>query len=217
MRALDEDGIGFDTGFGRVPIVPAAILFDLHTATRRPTGDDGYAAARLATDGPLAEGRVGAATGAMIGVATGSPSPGGLGSWSTRIGGFTVGALAAVNAAGSVIVPGRAAASPDLHAGLPQTAGAWRGQTTLVVVATDAPLDRARCRVLAKMASAGLARTLRPAFTPFDGDVVFAMSTTDGERVGNEVLLALGDAAAQAVATAILRGAGVLDREAGAT
>lgn len=206
MRVLEEAGIGFDTGFGRVPIVPAAILFDLHTATRRPGASDGEAAARACSTEALAEGAVGAGTGARIGVATGAPREGGLGSWAIRVGAHTVGAVAAVNAAGAL-----SGDAPSLDAGLPQDAGAWRGQTTLVCVATDAPLDRGRCRVLAKMASAGLARALRPAFTPFDGDVVFAISTGDGPSVDNAALLALGDAAASAVERAIRRGAGERD------
>lgn len=213
MVQLAEEGIGFDTGFGRVPIVPAAILFDLHTATARPSAALGLQAARQASSDALPEGRVGAATGALIGVATGSPVPGGLGSTAAEVGGWTVGAVAAVNAAG-VVIDGTNAA-PDLSRGLPQQEGAWRGQTTLVAVATDAPLDRSRCRVLAKMAAAGLPRALRPAFSPFDGDVVFAISTGSGSSVDNATLLALGDAAARLVEQAIRRGAslGALDSE----
>ena len=172
----------------------------------------------------------------LVGVGTGMPSPGGLGSWALEVGGFTVGAVAAVNAVGSVVggkAPRAAAGSPGPSTaagaagpqdgagsdglpatagagsdGLPATAGQWRGQTTLVAVATDAPLDRARCRVLAKMAAAGMARALQPAFTPFDGDVVFAFSTVAGDPVDNVVLAGLGDAAATCVATAIRRAVG---------
>lgn len=204
MAQLAEEGIGFDTGYGLVPIVPAAILFDLHTATSRPGPEHGRAAARACSAEPLAQGRVGAGTGALIGVATGSPSPGGIGSAVMRVGEHHVGALAAVNAAGVLRTPG---VQPDLSAGLPQGEGAWRGQTTLVAVVTDAPLDRGRCRVLAKMAAAGMARALQPAFSPFDGDVVFGLSTAAGASVDHAALLGLGDAAAEAVEVAIRRGA----------
>jgi len=206
MAVLSQQGEGFDTGYGRVPVVPAAILFDLHTATGHPTAVHGAQAAQAATADPLTEGRVGAATGALIGVATPAPRPGALGTWARTVGEYTVGAVAAVNAAGQV-----GTGAVELGAGLPQSTGSWRGQTTLVAVVTDAPLDRARCRVLAKMACAGLARVLRPAFSPFDGDVVFAVSTGSGESIDNAVLLGLGDAAADVVSTAVLRGAGQRD------
>lgn len=204
MQVLEADGEGFDTGFGRVPIVPAAILFDLHSATARPDAAGGAAAARSASTAPLEEGRVGAAAGALVGVGSGAPRPGGLGSWASEVQRYVVGAVAAVNAVGDLLDRG-VQVDGD---GLPASAGSWRGQTTLVAVATDAPLDRARCRILAKMATAGMARALRPAFTPFDGDVVFAFSTGSGTPVDNATLAQLGDAAAEAVARAIARGVG---------
>ncbi len=207
MTVLEAAGEGFDTGHGRVPIVPAAILFDLHTATRRPDAEAGAAAARAASRAPLPEGAVGAGTGARVGVGGGAPVPGGVGSWARAVGPHQVGALAAVNAVGAVVDPatGRILAGAPDGEGLPGAAGAWRGQTTLVAVATDAPLDGPACTILARMAAAGMARALRPAFTPFDGDVVFAVSTGDGAAVDRVVLSQLGDAAAEAVATAIVR------------
>ncbi|MEQ1505762.1 MAG: P1 family peptidase [Myxococcota bacterium] len=117
----------------------------------------------------------------------------------------TVAAGAAVNAAGSIVDP----ATGAVVAGGAPLGGAidagWRGQTTLIAVVTDAPLDRDRCTVIARMASAGLARTIYPAFTPFDGDLVIAASTGAGEVVADAVVAGLGDAAARCVATAIVR------------
>jgi D-aminopeptidase len=122
--------------------------------------------------------------------------------------GWRVGACAAVNAVGAVRDPETLAwvAGGGEGTGPLLSTGDWRGQTTLVVVATDAPLGRAQVTVLAKMASAGLARTLYPAFTPFDGDVVFAATTGEGPSVDALALARLGDVAASCVARAIVRG-----------
>lgn len=209
MDVLADRGIGFDTSHGLVPIVPGAILFDLHTATARPDREAGRGAALAATADPLAEGRVGAGAGARVGLASGMPVPGGVGSLAEAVGGWTVGACVAVNAVGSVWDPEAArwvAGGPASGHEL-LSAGDWRGQTTLAIVVTDAPLDRVQATVLARMASAGMARALYPAFTPFDGDVVFAASTGAG-RVEALDLMRLGDAAARCVARAIVRGVG---------
>ena len=208
MAALEARGIGFDTGFGRVPIVPACILFDLHTGQVRPGADAGRAAAEAASAAPLEEGRVGAAAGARIGAGTDAPAPGGTGTWAMEVDGRTVGAVAAVNALGAVFDAGRRVAGGELAGGLPERVGEWRGQTTLVAVATDAPLSRGGCDVLARMASAGMARAIVPAFTPFDGDVVLAASTGAGDPVDAVALARIGHAAALCVERAIIRGAG---------
>jgi len=210
MEVLEAREIGFATPHGLVPIVPAAILYDLHTAQARPRRRSGRRAARAATTGPVAEGPVGAAAGARIGGASGNPVRGGLGSWAERMDGWTVGALAAVNALGSVRDPrtGAWVAGGSPAGEGPREVGAWRSQTTLAVVATDAPLVQGQLQVLAKMASAGLARTLFPAFTPFDGDVVFSLSTGEGEPVEPLALARLGDVAARCMERAIVRGAG---------
>jgi L-aminopeptidase/D-esterase-like protein len=207
MRLLEERGIGHRTPDALVPIV--AILYDLHSSSRRPDAAMGEDAARRADDRPLAEGRVGAATGALLGIGTGAPAPGGFGGWAAlpeETGGFTVAAGAAVNAVGSVVDP---ATGQRVAGGEPVVGriGAWRGQTTLVVVATDAPIYREGCAVIARMASAGLARALRPAFTPFDGDLVLVASTSPGPAVSPEVLASVGDYAAACVARAIVRAA----------
>lgn len=205
MAWLAERGIGFATPHGVVPIVPAAILFDLHTATRRPDAALGRAAALAASAGTLAEGRVGAGTGAQVGAASGSPAPGGFGTAAERVGEWVVGAGVAVNALGSVFDPevGRFVAGGPPTGAPP--AASLRAQTTLAIVATDAPLDRERAVVVGRMAAAGFARTLFPAFTPFDGDLVFVASTAPSGEVDPGQLAMVGDAAARAVARAIVR------------
>ncbi|MCO4744601.1 MAG: P1 family peptidase [Proteobacteria bacterium] len=205
MRTLAEQGIGFDTSNGPVPIVPAAILYDLSTGTVRPDAASGRAAAESASSRPLAEGRVGAGAGAKVGSVTGSAVPGGFGCSTYAVGEWTVGAAVAVNALGSVRDPETGA----WVAGGPPTdlrrPGSPREQTTLAVVVTDAPLDKGAATVLARMASAGLARTLYPAYTAFDGDVVFAVSPAKGPCVDPMDLTRLGHAAAIVVARAIVR------------
>lgn len=204
-RELAARGVGFPTPFGVVPIVPAAILYDLHTATARPDAAMGALASSSASRAPLPEGRVGAAAGARVGTGTGAPEPGGFGGWSEEVGGAVVAAGVAVNAFGAVVDPatGRVVAGGAPGAALgPGLAGA---QTTLAIVATDAALDREQCQVVARMAAAGMARTLYPAFSPFDGDLVFVAATGTGPRPGPDVVARLGDAAARCVATAIVR------------
>lgn len=206
MAFLEERDVGFQTPHGRVPIVPAAILFDLHSSTVRPDAAAGRAAAEAASDAPVALGRVGAAAGARVGLASGAPVPGGIGSHALPVEDFTVGVLVALNAVGSVRDPATGAwvAGGEPAGGSPPESPRWRSQTTLVIVATDAPLLQGQLEVLGKMASAGMARTLFPAFTPFDGDVVFTASTTDGEPVDAALLTRLGHAAAVGVERAIL-------------
>ncbi len=206
MGVLAEQGRGFVTQHGLVPIVPAAILYDLPVAAVRPGPDAGRAATLAASADPVPEGRVGAGAGARVAASTGTAVPGGTGSWSQAVGGHTVAALAVVNALGSIRDP---ETGEWVRGGEPQgqaVSGEWRGQTTLVVVATDAPLSRAQCQTVAKMASAGMARAILPAFTPFDGDIVFVASTTAGEHPDAATLAALGHAASVVVARAIVRG-----------
>ncbi|MFO7894861.1 MAG: P1 family peptidase [Longimicrobiales bacterium] len=221
MAWLEEQGRGYDTGVARVPIVPAAVIFDLDTgaADRRPDAAMGRAACEAAGR-HVAEGRVGAGTGATVGMGRGpgQPMPGGVGTASAVGSGYTVGALAVVNALGDVldgegrIIAGvrgsdgafldsaRMAREAGSKAPLPGT------NTTLCVVATDAPLDRTALEALARAGSTGVARRISPAHTPFDGDVVFAVSTADATRPAPpERILALSALAAQAVAEAIER------------
>ncbi len=225
MRRLAERGIGFPTGVRPVPLVPAAVLFDLGVGSSQatPGADDGYAAT-LAAEGGTAgggpiEGRVGAGTGATIGKWAGSEraSRGGIGSWSARLpSGATVGALAATNALGNVVGrDGRTLSGardgaggfldPGAVIGGGATSVPWTN-TTLAVVATDAALDRSACRSLAGLAHDALALAISPVHTPFDGDTVFVLSTaTAAERTDPATLLPLGALVVEVLRTAIER------------
>jgi len=228
MRYLEERGHGFPAGAARVPIVPAAIIFDLSvgSASIRPTPQDAYQACLAATAGPVAEGTVGAGTGATVGkvLGPGLRMKGGLGTASRRVGGFTVGALVVVNALGDVVDPqtGKILAGPrDLERGgfLSTTevlmGGAapspFEGNTTLGVVATNARLDKAQATKLAQMAQDGLARAIRPSHTMFDGDAVFALAMGKGEGVAEVTVLGVvaAEVVAQAVVRAIMKAEGI--------
>lgn len=222
-----RDGRGWPVGAGegeRVPIVPAAILFDLGRAghwRHHPGPADGAAAWRAASTGAPALGSVGAGTGARAGGLRG-----GVGSASLVLDdGSTVAALVACNAVGSPLAPdGTLLAAPwlldDERAALPapdpaRVAAHWAARaaevealragtaTTLVVVATDATLTKAGCGRLATVSHDGLARALSPVHTPFDGDTVFALSTRGRPAPGDLDLLALHDGAARCVARAV--------------
>lgn len=237
MHVLAERGIGFDAGPARVPIVPAAVLFDLGIGRPdvRPDAAAGARATMAATSGAVPQGSVGAGTGATFGKRAGPAFAvkGGIGSASLVLpDGTTVGALVAVNALGDVFD----AESGQLVAGArsPQGTGWLAGtlvgmqpralpsqpvvappfpgtQTTLALVVTDAPLEKPQLARIALMAHDGLARAIRPVHTPFDGDTVFALSLppagAPSPTVAAADLLALtllGEAAAQAVAQAIV-------------
>lgn len=202
---LAEQGVGFPVGPAVVPLVPAAILYDLDQGPVRPDRSSGYAAAAAASSAPLAHGSVGAGRGATVAKCTATPQPGGLGTLSSQQGPHWVGVVVAVNALGSVWDPDSAAwvrgGPPDLERGWAQ-AGT---NTTLAAVCTDAPLTKAQCTQLARMAGAGMARALIPVFTPFDGDTVFAVSTGTEGQISPTQLLGLGHVAADLVARAIVQ------------
>jgi L-aminopeptidase/D-esterase-like protein len=222
MRWCEERGIGFDAGVARVPIVPAAILFDLAigSATRRPDAEMGYAAAQAASEGRVAEGNVGVGTGATVGKLFGitRAMKGGIGCWTEMLrGDIRVAALAAVNAFGDIrdptkgkLIAGARAAADSLE--LADTAEQLRngsvqakfggGNTVLVVVATDAALDKTEAGSVARMAVRGMERTISPTSTRFDGDILFALSAGDKKAD----VVSIGAAAAEAVARAIVRG-----------
>lgn len=224
MGWLEADGrYGFETGVARVPIVPAAVIFDLGVgrADRRPDAAMGRAACEAA-GADVGEGAVGAGAGATVGKALGPERAmaGGVGTASRRGSGYTVGALAVVNAMGDVLDgQGRIIAGARADDGgfadsarLARVAEVGRvlpppgTNTTLCVLATDAPLDRAELQALARAGSTAQARRLSPAHTPFDGDVTFAVSTADRtEPAAPPVRLALNTMAADAVAEAIER------------
>ena len=188
MRWLEERGVGFDAVVARVPIVPAAALFDLGVGdpAARPGPDQGYAACAAATD-DVAEGSVGVGTGATVAKVHG-PSravKGGLGTASAREQGVTVGALAAVNAFGEIVgeddeVIAGARPAPPGREELETPGGDWAlpgTSTTLAVVATDATLSKDRAHLLARAAHDGIARAVRPAHTMVDGDIIFTLAT----------------------------------------
>jgi L-aminopeptidase/D-esterase-like protein len=218
MRWCEEQGLGHDTGVARVPIVPAACIYDLGVTgnARRPGPDDGYAACRAAREEAHAVGSVGAGTGATVGKLKGQAGwcKGGLGAGRRRLhDGATVAALAVVNAWGDVLdesgevlagafdpergfvgATGRVIDLPPEHPRL-----AAPGSTTLVCVVTDGVLDRAQAGVVARMAHAGLARAVSPCHTSFDGDAVFCLAT--GTTPASP--FAVGVAAAEATSAAI--------------
>lgn len=191
MRWLRERGRGFPVGAGVVPIVPAAVVFDLGPLGRSdawPGPAEGYAACEAA-DGGVEEGSVGAGTGATVGKALGieRAMKGGVGTWSVTAGDLVVGALAVVNAWGDVVgADGRVLAGAregagfaDARARLAGGAGAARrfGNTTLVVVGTNADLGRHQLQDVARAAADALSWRIRPVGTAVDGDVIFAVSS----------------------------------------
>jgi L-aminopeptidase/D-esterase-like protein len=239
MEWLAEQGRGFDTGTALVPIVPAAVIYDLKEGTSRPSGREGRRAAESASDEPVREGRVGAGAGATVGKLLGpaSSSPGGIGSAAGAWGGGAVGALAVVNALGDVL-----AADGTVMAGVKGSDGSFleadslalsaepgeenaqgRGEpgfpgtnTTLIVVATDLPLSRQDLGKVARMAASALARAISPVSTPFDGDLVFALSSaSEGGALSPRDLMSLGilarDLSGESIRRAVRIAAGVRD------
>ena len=228
MRWLDERGHGLQVGPARVPIVPAAVLFDLWLgdASIRPDAAAGYAACAAASGDAPAQGNAGAGLGASVGkmFGIGRAMKGGIGTASLSLGGFTVGALVAVNAIGDVLdAQGQVLAgarTEDGHRLLGSASALLAGQgpaqvmagmaTTIGVVATDAQLSKALTTQLASLAHHGLSRSVSP-LTANDGDSFFALATGTTGRCGD--ISALGALAAEAVARAIrnaVRAAGAL-------
>ncbi len=231
MRYLEENKIGFNTGAAKVPIVPSAILYDLGLgrADVRPDSAMGALAASAAVSTPPAEGNVGAGTGASVGKLFGNSlaMKSGLGTASMDIGGgVIVGAIVAVNAFGDVIDPKTGEVVAGLRSGKvgPLKIGkggqfadtlvmmktvtgrgvmkfAGRSNTVIGAVATNAALTKAQATKVAQMAHDGFARTLRPAHTMLDGDVIFALST--GTK--NADISTVGAFAAEVMAQAVLR------------
>lgn len=217
MRYLEEQGQGFDTGVARVPIVPAAAIFDLGlgSATVRPDAAAGYRACEHATNEATPQGNVGAGTGATVGKRAGPTfmMKGGLGSASTYIDAdIIVGALVVVNAFGDVIDPTTQQAIAAARSSAKEsTFHATYSNTTLAVVATNAALNKEEINKVAQMAHNGLAQTLRPAHTMFDGDIVFALALgarterqTEPQSAALQTSI-LGAAAATVLAQAIIK------------
>ena len=227
--AVVERGTGFPTSAGPVPIVPSAILYDLAVGdpAERPDEAMGYAAFEAASPGPAAEGSVGAGTGATVGKLLGRERAvkGGLGVAAARVGQLQVAALAAVNAFGDVVDPasGRLLAAPlgpeggfvDSAAALargtvpPGFGGTPPDPSTTLVVATNATLDKAAACRLAAAGSLGVARTIRPVHTRFDGDVVFSLATGQVQAPLEQVGALAADQVAQAIVRAVTLATGV--------
>ncbi len=241
MKFLSERGIGFDAGVAKVPIVPSAILFDLGIgdAMVRPDAAMGYQACLNASSEPVAQGCVGAGTGAIAGTAlgVGQSTKSGIGSASIDIGGgVIVGALIAVNPFGDVIDPQNGSilagartlkkgpikiGKEELFADTMQLLRSAVGKaalsfasaknTVIGVVATNAAFDREQTNFLAQMAQDGLAVTIRPSHTLFDGDTLFALSTGNLKVDVNVVGAFASLAVARAIQNAILNATSLAD------
>jgi len=224
VRYLDERGIGFRVGPSVVPIVPAAILFDLEIGDPkiRPNAESGYQAAKAAAPGAVAEGNVGAGAGAAVGKMFGMKAAmkSGLGTASIKVGntGIVVGAIVAVNAVGDIVNPKTGkiiagARKPDGSGFLDSMAQVREGRgvvlpraganTTIGVIATNVAFDKAQMTKIAQMAHDGLARTIYPVHTPSDGDTIFAVATGASSVRADHG--AIGALAADVLATAVLR------------
>jgi L-aminopeptidase/D-esterase-like protein len=224
MRYLEEHNSGYATAGGKVPIVPAAILYDLTVGDGkiRPNADSGYKACMNAKSGPIEEGTVGVGAGATIGKLIGATRmKGGIGTSSIKLpNGLVVGAIVAVNCMGDVIDPktGRIVAggrTPDgkaflniieaYRSGRGITQGARPGQnSTIGLVATNARFDKTQMTKIAEMAHDGYARAINPTHTLADGDTIFALSTGTSTVTADHG--AIGALAAEAMAEAVLRG-----------
>ena len=223
VRWLEEQGVGYDVGVGRLPLVPAAVLFDLMVgdARIRPDAQAGYQACAAASKQRPAEGNVGAGTGASVGKLFGMARAmkGGVGTASITLEGVTVGALIACNAVGDVLDPDSGAILAGARStarghklldsrrallqgkmGAPLLAGT---NTTIGVIATDAVISKAQAQRLALMAHDGLARAINPVHTQLDGDTLFALGT--GQSGKTLSLLLLGTMAAEVTARATVR------------
>ena len=223
MRWLEEQGIGYPTPAGVVPIVPAAIVYDLAEGDpeARPDADAGYAACEPAREGVPERGQVGAGSGTAASKIFGREHavPSGVGYSAARgIGGITVAALAVANPFGDVIgadgeplevarsTDGSARRTAEAIAAMTEPPDPFKvqpGNTTLVCLMTDAPLDKAGCARVARAAAAGVARAVEPVFTDVDGDVVFCLASGDGDQADRFTVLQTQTIAAQEVAEAI--------------
>ena len=229
-KYLEEHGLGYKRGPIIVPLVPSAILFDLGLVSQgaRPGPEAGYAACLDRSSGAIVEGTIGAGTGATVGKALGMDRAvkGGIGTCAMELpgGGATIGAIVAVNAYGSVVDhrTGRVIAGPRSTDGATcldssdLLIGGGHSQddsqpvnTTIGVVATDAPLSKDQVHYLARVSHDGLALTVRPCHTLLDGDTIFALATSEEQAASRTLssreLTKLGAAAVEMVACSVLR------------
>ena len=215
-RWLEERGVGYDMRVARVPIVPAAVLFDLGVGdpAARPGPDAGYAACQDAGGGTVQEGSVGAGTGATVAKL---PHPdqavkGGVGTAGAREGDVVVGAIAVANSVGFVVDEDGEPIAAN-RSGLPATAPPeiWGpgAATTIVVVATNARMNKERAHLLSLAAHEGIADAVRPSHTMWDGDTAFALSTGRLEADQRAVEALARRAVAEAIRRAVLTATGV--------
>ena len=213
---LAERDIGYQTPITRVPIVPAAVIFDLGSGdpSARPGHDAGRAACDAAAE-RFETGRVGAGTGATVGKWAGFEhhSPGGLGIATATSDGLTAGALAVVNAVGDVLGPDGSVlagtrASEPRYRGPSRPADVPPLNTVLAVVVIEADLDKRDVRFIASRGSDGITVAVKPAHTRYDGDVVFAVAAPSGRPTPPEELDVFGHLATQAVADAVRNAVG---------
>jgi L-aminopeptidase/D-esterase-like protein len=226
MRWLEEQRIGFDTGVTKVPIVPAAVLFDLAVGDPavRPDAAMGYKACQVADGGTVAQGSVGAGTGCTVGkvLGQGLATKAGIGTASVDLsGGLVVGAIIAVNAFGDVVDPDKgvilAGTRPIKGEGFADSLQMLKNivgktalkiasskNTVIGVVATNAKLTKEEVNKVAQMAHDGLARTIRPAHTMFDGDTIFGLETGSKRADVNLVGAFAAEVVAQAIVQAVL-------------
>jgi L-aminopeptidase/D-esterase-like protein len=223
MRFLAEQGAGLETPFGAVPLVPAAVIYDLNFNQSRgqPDADLGYQAASAASNAPVAQGCVGAGAGASCGKLAGfdRAMKSGVGSFSVSVGDLIVGAVSVVNPVGDVLDPGTGrilagVRTPDGQGLSGADMALWEAadlipsrspsNTVISVVGVNAPLDKVQASRVARMAASGMGRALRPAHTLYDGDVVFVLSTGKGPVFDENLIGAL---AADVLAGAIANGA----------
>lgn len=224
MAWLAERGQGFKIGAATVPLVPAAVIFDLAEGVPRPNAALGQMACESASSDTVPEGLQGGGAGATVGKVRGlgTGQPAGIGSWSCTLGAWTVGALTVVNAFGDIldewggvlagakgedgVFVNTSRLLREVDPNLLPTADLAGANTTLSVVATDAPLSRVALSRMAKIAATAMARRISPVNTPFDGDIVFAVSTAERpEGASASEVLALGTAARDTLEIAIGR------------
>jgi L-aminopeptidase/D-esterase-like protein len=219
MKYLEEEGIGYQTPWVKVPIVPAAVIFDLNIGSQsvRPGAAEGYQACKAAVRERISEGNVGAGTGASVGKWGGAESrmKGGLGFAAMSQGDLSVAAVAVVNAVGDVLddrgsvlagargADGRWLAETDPLRTLSRPAPSALSNTTLVAIMTNAMLTKVEANRLSQRGHDGMARAIKPAHTSYDGDIVFALASGK-VRVDFDLVAEIG---AEVTAQAIRRGA----------
>jgi len=218
MRYLNERGLGFETPFGKVPIVPAAVIYDLPSGSSEvfPSAKDGYYASSVASDAAVKLGRVGVGSGALVGKYLGFEhcSASGIGSAVINIGKAKVAALVVSNAVGDIVDPytgkmvaGCTKPNKDLD---PESLLSFNAtNTTLAIVATDAVISKAEAYSLAQTAHIGIARVTRPSHTIFDGDTSFVVTTS---KIKGISMISLGVAVQEVVAKAIINGVKIANK-----